>query len=67
LTILIKVDREYKLWSSSLWTFLQPPVTKSLIGPNILLSDLFSNTLSLYTPLMSETKYRTHTEPQIKL
>jgi hypothetical protein len=27
--------------------FLQPPVTPSLLGPNILLSNLFSNTLSL--------------------
>jgi hypothetical protein len=27
--------------------FLRPPVTSSLFGPNILLSALFSNTLSL--------------------
>jgi hypothetical protein len=38
---------EYKLRSSSLRSFLQPPVTSSLLGPNILLSTLFSNTLSL--------------------
>jgi hypothetical protein len=30
-----------------LCSFLQPPVTSSLFGPNILLSTLFSNILSL--------------------
>jgi hypothetical protein len=39
LTIL---GEEYKPCS-----FLQPPVTSSLLGPNILLSTLFSNTLNL--------------------
>jgi hypothetical protein len=33
--------------SSSLYTFLQPPVTSSLFSPNILFSTLFSNTLSV--------------------
>jgi hypothetical protein len=37
----------YKLRSSSLWIFLQPPDTSSLLGPNVLLSTLFSKTLSL--------------------
>jgi hypothetical protein len=36
-----------QLWSSSLCSFLQPPVTSSLFGPNIPLSTLFSNTLTL--------------------
>jgi hypothetical protein len=31
--------------------FLQPPVTSSLFGPNILLNTLFSNTLSLCSSL----------------
>jgi hypothetical protein len=44
LTIL---GEDYKPCSSSLCSFLQPHVTSSLLGPNILLSTLFSNTLSL--------------------
>jgi hypothetical protein len=45
-TVLI-LSKEYKLWSSSLCSFLQPPVTSSLLGQNIPLSALFSNNLSL--------------------
>jgi len=37
----------YTLWTSSLCSLLQPPATSSLLGPNILLSTLFSNTLNL--------------------
>ena len=33
---------EYRSWSSSLRSFLHSPVTSSLLGPNILLSTLFS-------------------------
>jgi hypothetical protein len=44
LIILIILREEYKLWSSSLCSFLQPPVTSSLFSPNILFSTLFSNT-----------------------
>jgi hypothetical protein len=37
LIILIIHREKYKLWSSSLCSFLQPPVTSSVFGPNILL------------------------------
>jgi hypothetical protein len=40
LIILIVLDEAYKLWSSSLFSILQPPVTSSLLGPNILFSSL---------------------------
>jgi hypothetical protein len=40
------VVEEYSSWSSSLWSLLHF-VTSSLLGRNILLNTLFSNTLSL--------------------
>ena len=43
LTIL---GEEYKSFSSSLCNLLHSPVTSSLLGPNILLNTMFSNTLS---------------------
>jgi hypothetical protein len=47
LIILIVLGEEYKSRSSSLCNFLHSHVTSSLFGPNIFLSTLFSNTLSL--------------------
>jgi hypothetical protein len=48
---------------SPLCSFLQPPVTSSLFSTNILLSTLFSNTLSLYSSLNAKDQvshaYRT--------
>ena len=38
---------EYRSWSSSLCSFLHFPIPSSLLGPNILVNVLFSNTLSL--------------------
>jgi hypothetical protein len=41
------LGKEYRPFSSSLCTILLSPVTSSLLGPNILLSTIFSNTISL--------------------
>ena len=51
LTLLDFINRtilgeEYKSFSSSLCNLLHSPVTSSLLGPNILLNTMFSNTLS---------------------
>ena len=49
------VGEQYRSLNSSLCSFLYSPVTSSLLGPNILLSTLFSNTLSLRsTPNISD-------------
>ena len=40
------LGEEYKSFSSSLCNLLHSPVTSSLVGPNILLNTMFSNTLS---------------------
>jgi hypothetical protein len=50
LIILIIYDEEYKLWSYSLCSFLQLPVIPSVLGTDILLSTLFSNTPSWCSP-----------------
>jgi hypothetical protein len=42
---------QYRSLSSSLCSLLHSPVTPSLLGPNIPLSTLFSNTLSLCSSL----------------
>jgi hypothetical protein len=43
----IKLEEEYPLWSSPLCNFLQFLVTSSLFSPNVLLSNLFPNNLSV--------------------
>ena len=45
------LGEEYRTLSSSLHSFLHSPVTSSLIGSNILLNTLFSDTLSLRSSL----------------
>jgi phosphate starvation-inducible membrane PsiE len=45
------LGKEYRPFSYSLFNFLHSPVTSSLLDPNILLSTLFSNTLSLRSTL----------------
>ena len=49
ITLTILGER-YKLWSFSLWSLLHSPFS-SLLGPNIRLRILFSNTLSLRSSL----------------
>jgi len=59
---------EYRPSSSSLCSFLHSPVTPSLLGPNILLSTLFSSTPSAYvSPSMWATKFHIHTKQRAKL
>jgi hypothetical protein len=41
------VGEQYKSLSSSLWNFYHSPVTSFLLGPNILVNSIFSNTLIL--------------------
>jgi hypothetical protein len=41
---------ESKFWSSDYYIFFQAPVTSFLLGPNILLRVLFSDTLNLLLP-----------------
>jgi hypothetical protein len=61
LNILIILGAKYKLPSSSLCSFLQPPVTSSLFGSNILLSTLFSNTSIIIIVTTNEMELtRTH-------
>jgi hypothetical protein len=45
------LDKEYRLLSYSLCCFPHSPVTSSLLGPNILLSTLFSNAVSIRSSL----------------
>jgi hypothetical protein len=42
---------EYRSLSSSLCSFVHYPVTSFLLGPNVLLSTLLSNTLGLRSSL----------------
>jgi hypothetical protein len=50
-----------KLWSSSLQNFLHPPVTATLLGPDILSSTLLSNFLTLHSFLRIRNQVQTHT------
>jgi hypothetical protein len=47
LIILIILGEEHKLCSCSLCSLLHPPLTPSLFGPNVVLSTLYSNTISI--------------------
>ena len=50
-TTRIIFGEQFRSLSSSLCSFLHSPVTSSLLGPNILLNTLFSNTLNLRSTL----------------
>ena len=58
---------KYRSLSSSLCSFLHYLVTSSLLGPNILLNNLFSNTRRLRSASMWATKFHTDTQWQTKL
>ena len=45
------LGEQYKSFSSSLCNLLHSPITSSLLGPNILLNTMFSNTLSFLSSL----------------
>jgi len=51
LTTRIIFGEEYRPLNSSLCSFIQSPVTSSVLGPNIILNTLLSNTLSLRSSL----------------
>jgi hypothetical protein len=48
---------QYRSLSYLFCTFLHSPVTSPLSGPNILLSTLLSNTLSLHSSLNGRDKF----------
>jgi len=54
------LGEQYKSFSSSLCNLLHSPVTSSLLGPNILLNTMFSNTLSFLSssPILKLIKYK---------
>jgi hypothetical protein len=58
------LGKEYRPFSSSLCHFLYSPVTSSLLGPNILLSTLFSNTLNNHNRVLFELNI--HGSPEIR-
>ena len=55
------LGEEYRSVSSSLCSYLHSPVTSSLLGPYILLSALFSNTVYV-PPSIWATKFHIHTK-----
>ena len=54
------IGEVHKSRSSSLWKFLNSPVTSSLLGPDVFLSTLFSNTFSLCPYLNVRDQFHSH-------
>jgi hypothetical protein len=63
---IITHHRQNPLDFNSLCSFLKLSVTSFLLGPNILLSTLFSNTLNLCSSLNVRVKFNTHTKQRVK-
>jgi hypothetical protein len=61
------LGEEYRSLSSLLCSFLHSLVTLSLLGPNIFLDTLFSNTLSLCSSLSVSDQVSPHSKQQAKL
>jgi len=58
--IILIVGEAYDLWVSSLRSFHQSPAIPSLLGPNILLSSLFSNNFNLCPSLTVRDQVHTN-------
>jgi hypothetical protein len=55
------LGEQYRLLSSSLYSFLHSPVNPSLLGPNIHLNTLFSKPSAYVPPSVWATKFHRHT------
>jgi hypothetical protein len=64
----IKLGEDYKLMKLSLYSCLQPPVTSSFLGSNMLLSTLFPEWMHEHVPrIPPEIKFHILREPWAKL
>jgi hypothetical protein len=64
--ILIAPGEDIELWNSTLCSFIQPPVTSSLLGPSYSPQHLSHTPSDSVPPLRSETTFHTQTDPQGK-
>jgi len=59
----IRFGMKYKSWRYSLCSFLKPPVSSSLLAPNVFLSNLFPSILS---KIHYHTKYEVKSQSTLK-